>query len=170
MSELQIKLMHREALKRLHDAERLDTDMVSSVLSDSGYLLDLLAFELLLKAVTLIHATRYKQNHNYEQLFESLPVITKNRIISRGTHWSDQNFCWPHLQKLLMLYSNNFIKMRYPFECYKNMDESEYINYGKLWVELGAPLEEAEFQYYHKELNALNKALLEEVENYLANK
>lgn len=34
MSELQIKLMHREALKRLHDAERLDTDMVNSVLSD----------------------------------------------------------------------------------------------------------------------------------------
>ena len=50
------------------------------------------------------------------------------------------------------------------------MDENEYIKYGSLWIELGAPLEEAEFQYYHKELSAFNKALLEEVENYLANK
>jgi hypothetical protein len=67
------------------------------------------------------------------------------------------------------LYKNNFVRLRYPFEAYKKMNESEYIEYGKLWVKLGAPIEEAEFQYYPEELYGLIKALREEVEKYLAN-
>ena len=84
-------------------------------------------------------------------------------------YWSGMSVSRNDLEKLFIRYSNNFIKMRYPFECYKNMNENEYIKYGKLWIELGAPLEEAEYQYCHKELNFLNTALLEEVECYLAN-
>ena len=48
------------------------------------------------------------------------------------------------------------------------MNESEYLRYGRLWVELGSPIEEAEFQYYPEELKGLVKALQEEVEKYLA--
>lgn len=168
MKELQIKLMHKEALKRLHDAGILKTDILMSQLSDSDYLLDLLAFELLLKSVTLIHVGRYNENHNYQQLFELLPKVVRNRIIERVAYCSQMSICWRDLQKLLILYKNNFIKVRYPFEAYKSMNEGEYIEYGDLWINLGAPLDEAELQYHHKELDGLNKALLEEIENYLA--
>ena len=50
------------------------------------------------------------------------------------------------------------------------MNEGEYIEYGNLWVELGAPVNEAEFEYFPEELYGLCKALQEEVEEYLANK
>jgi hypothetical protein len=68
------------------------------------------------------------------------------------------------------LYQNNFIKLRYPFEAYINMNEGEYIEYGNLWVEVGAPVDEAEFQYFPEELYGIIKALPEEVEECLANK
>jgi len=50
------------------------------------------------------------------------------------------------------------------------MNEGEYIEYGNLWVELGATVDEAEFQYHPEELYGLNKALQEVVEEFLANK
>jgi hypothetical protein len=167
MQKLQIKLMYKEALGRLHDARILSKNITRC--TDSNYLLELLAFELLLKTVSLIHCGRFNENHNYQQMFESLPKKVRDKLMARTTHWSEQSFNTKDLQKLLVLYRNNFIKLRYPFEAYKNMNESEYIEYGNLWVELGAPTEEAEFQYYPEELYGLNKALQEEVASYLAN-
>jgi hypothetical protein len=61
------------------------------------------------------------------------------------------------------------MKSKTPFEDYKSMNENEYIEYGNLWIELGAHVKEAELKYYHKELHGLHKALLEEIENYFAN-
>lgn len=167
MDALRIKLMHREAVNRLSDASILSTDI--SRASDSNYLLELLAFEILLKAVSLIHTQRFDGNHNYQQLFESLPLQVRDQIKTRAANWSQKTFEKPSLQKLLNVYKNNFVRLRYPFEAYEQMTESEYIEYGNLWVELGAPIEEAEFQYYPEELLGLVKALQEDVEKYLTN-
>ncbi len=167
MDALRLKLMHREAVNRLHDAGILSKNLFRA--SDSNYLLELLAFELLLKAVALIHTHRFDENHNYQQLFESLPPSVRDHLRARATHWSQKEFDKPKLQKLLNLYRNNFVRLRYPFEAYKKMTESEYLEYGNLWVELGAPIEEAEFHYYPEELYGLVKAIQEEVENYIAN-
>lgn len=167
MDALRIKLMHREAVNRLHDASILSTNI--SRASDSNYLLKLLAFELLLKAVALIHTQRFDKNHNYQQLFESLPLKVRDQIRTTAANWSQKAFDKSSLQKLLRLYRSNFVRLRYPFEAYEQMTESEYLEYGNLWVELGAPIEEAEFQYYPEELYGLVKALQDDVEKYLAN-
>lgn len=150
MDALRIKLMHREAVNRQHDAAILSKNL--SRASDSNYLLELLAFEILLKAVALIHTQRFDENHNYQQLFESLPSAIRVHLRARATHWSQKAFNKPKLQKLLNLYRSNFVRLRYPFEAYNKMTESEYLEYGNLWVELGAPIEEAEFQYYPEEI------------------
>jgi hypothetical protein len=157
METLQIKLMYKEAKVRMHDAEILSEKI--NFESDSNYLLQLLAFELLLKAVALIHNGRFYENHNYQNLFESLPEKIRDQLMGRITRWSDKALTKRELQKLLVLYKNNFVRLRYPFEAYKKMNESEYLDYGKLWVELGAPVEEAEFQYYPEQLYGLVKAL-----------
>lgn len=167
MGNLQIKLMYKEAVGRLNDADILSKNI--GRVTDSHYLLELLAFELLLKAVTLIHTGKYNANHNYQQLFESLPSSVREKILNLSFHWSQKKIEKKKLQNLLILYKNNFVKLRYPFEAYKNMNEDEYIEYGNLWVELGAPVEEAEFQYFPEELHGLNKALQEEIKKYLAN-
>ena len=167
MNTLRIKLMHGEAMSRLHDAGILSKNITRA--SDSNYLLDLLAFELLLKATALMHTGRYDESHNYQQLFESLPFGVRDQLMASATCWSQKPLNKSGLQKLLVLFRNNFVRLRYPFEAYKNMNESEYLEYGKLWVELGAPIEEAEFRYYPEELYGLIKALQEEVEKHLAN-
>ena len=168
MDNLQIKLMYKEAVGRLNDANILSKNIGRE--TDSNYLLELLAFELLLKAVALIYSGKYNENHNYKQLFESLPSSVREKILKRSFHWSQKKIEKKELQSLLVLYKNNFVKLRYPFEAYSNMNEGEYIEYGNLWVELGAPAEEAEFQYYPEELYGLSKALQEVAEEYLANK
>lgn len=166
MKALRIKLMHKEAMNRLHDADILSKNVTRA--SDSNYLLELLAFELLLKSIALIHTGRFDESHNYQQIFESLPSDVRVQLRARAAHWSQKNLNKAELQKLLALYRNNFVRLRYPFEAYMKMNESEYLEYGKLWVELGAPVEEAEFQYYPEELYGLVNALQEEVEKYLA--
>ena len=168
MADLKIKLMYNEAISRINDAEILSKNINRA--SDSNYLLELLAFELLLKATALIYIKRYDVNHNYQQLFESLPPNVRDQLMARVTYWSQKSLAKRDLQELLVLYKNNFVRLRYPFEAYNKMNESEYIEYGKLWVELGAPIEEAEFQYHPEELYGLIKALREEVEKNFANK
>jgi len=76
MDNLQIKLMLKEAVGRLNDANILSRNIGRE--TDSNYLLELLAFELLLKAAALIHTGKYNENHNYQQLFESLPGLPLN--------------------------------------------------------------------------------------------
>ena len=168
MDSLQIKLMYKEAVGRFNDANILSRNILHE--TDSNYLLELLAFELFLKAVTLIHTHKYNENHNYQQLYESLPGSIREKILNRSFYWSQKKIDKRKLQDLLILYKNNFIKLRYPYEVYKNMTEGEYIEYGNLWIELGAPIDEAEFKYFPEELYGLSKALQEEIEEYLANK
>jgi|GEM_PF-25892 NAD(P)H dehydrogenase (quinone) len=168
MDNLQIKLLHKEAMDRLHDAELLHKNINQK--TDSGYLLELLAFELLLKTVSLINVGKYCRNHNYQQLYEFLPQKIRKRILDRMKYWSEIKLTNNQLQKLLVLYKNNFSRLRYPFEAYHNMNECEYKEYGDLWTAMGASVDEAEFQYHPKELYGLCKALQEEIEKYLANK
>jgi hypothetical protein len=88
MAELQIQLMYKEAINRINDAKILGENIRRA--SDSNYLLDLLAFELLLKATALIHTKRYDENHNYRQLFELLPSNVRDQLMTRATHWSEK--------------------------------------------------------------------------------
>ena len=42
-------------------------------------------------------------------------------------------------KELLEKFEKNFIRHRYPFEAYEKMTETDFFEYGKLWVELEAP-------------------------------
>lgn len=101
MDNLQIKLLHKEAMDRLHDAELLHKNINQK--TDSGYLLELLAFELLLKTVSLINVGKYCRNHNYQQLYEFLPQKIRKRILDRMKYWSEIKLTNNQLQKLLVL-------------------------------------------------------------------
>lgn len=166
MQKLQIKLMYDEAINRLNDAEILSTNLKTK--SDSYYLLELLAFEILLKATVLIHCKRYKPNHGYGELYGNLPIEVQKKIIEQAMQWAEVTLTKEKIQELFEEFKANFIKLRYPFEAYKKMTETELSEYGNLWVELDAPEEEAEFQYHPKELYGITKALLQEVESNLA--
>lgn len=166
MQELQIKLMYSEARNRLRDAEILSTNIKTK--SDSGYLLELIAFEILLKAVALIHCNRYKRNHGYKCLYETFPERLQSKILEEANKWSDVFLTKERILELLEEYENNFIRLRYPFEAYKNMSETDYVEYGYFWEGLGAPENEAEFQYHPDELYGIIKALMLEVESNLS--
>jgi len=147
-----------------------DTDMLdqkSVTLSDASYLIKLLVFEILIKCVVLINTSKYKQNHNYQELFGSLSENIRKRIMIQAAQWSGKCIENDDLQKLLVIYKSNFVKIRYPFESYKNMTEREYCDHSDLWIELGSPIDEADFQYFPDQLRGLIKALSEQVEEYL---
>ena len=158
--------MYNQAMSMMSDTDMLDQKSVT--LSDASYLIKLLAFEILIKCVVLIDTSKYKQNHNYQELFESLSESTRKRTMIQAAHWSGKCIENDDLQKLLAIYESNFVKIRYPFESYKNMTEREYCDYSDLWIELGSPIDEADFQYFPDQLRGLIKALSEQVEEYLA--
>ena len=165
-TSLQIRLMRREAEVRLQDAEILSK--ATSLASDSDYLLELLAFELLLKATVLIHTRSCDKSHHYLKLFASLPANVKDQLRKRASQVADTPIDMQELERLLAAFERNFVDLRYPFDAYSAWSESDYHGYGELWIELGSPTEEAEFQYYPEELRGLVLALREEVDAYLA--
>lgn len=157
----QIRLMHREAIERLTDSAFLAEHLVSR--ADSSYLLGLLAFEILLKAVVLIHSGCPDRSHSYVDLYDLLPADVQNRVVQIGrtarsdcdlTHWHD----------LLSVFGSNFVKLRYPYERYRGMTEEEYHERGRQWADSGSPLDEADFVYHPAELSALTHGLRVEVE------
>lgn len=167
MSDLTVRLMYRGAVNRLHDAEILSQRIDRE--SDSDYLLELLAFELLLKALALVHCGHHHRNHNYQKIFESLPEEVRKKIVKEGARLSGSQISPNRVQFLLNVYGKNFVEMRYPFTPYQEMSEVEYLECGNLWLGSGAHTNEADFQYYPNELYGLTMAMKVEVENYIAN-
>jgi hypothetical protein len=70
--------MLQQALARINDGDRLNSDLGHQ--SDSGYLLRLLGFELMLKAVLHTHGCAIGRSHSYRELFLALPVNVQDRI------------------------------------------------------------------------------------------
>ena len=77
--------MYDEAIARQNDAQLLISIPHSS---DSDYLLNLLAFELLLKAVVKIHNDTFPPSHNYKELFDLMPGNTRNEILDDSYDYS----------------------------------------------------------------------------------
>lgn len=154
MSNFHLTLMHREALRRLDDAN------VLAGRGDSAHLLSLLGFELLLKLVHEVTVGKQTfHRHKYDLIFQDLPAETQKEILKRAGNRigpSDLNIAAPDIFKE---WGENFISLRYPYEKYKGLTEQEYIRLGDQWVEAGAPLEEAQFRYYPEELFGIVEGL-----------
>jgi hypothetical protein len=131
---------------------------------DSGYLLKLLGFELLFKAVLYFDKGQENYTHNYYAIYCTISRQLKQRLISDAQETSQVFDIESRIENLLKWYEYNFIRLRYPFMSYRGMSESEYNEYSSLYRELGCPDGEAEFEYYPMELEGIYRAL----EAYLA--
>ncbi len=155
MDEFWLQQIYKEGKGRYEDGEFLSKKRNS----DSGYLLKLLGFELLLKAALYIDKNKENITHNYKAIYHTLSRDVKAAIISEAKIISQIFDIDERIEKLLENFSDNFIRLRYPFDSYKGFTETEYREYGKLYADLGCPDHESEFEYYPEELRGLFLAL-----------
>ncbi|WP_456281584.1 hypothetical protein M1D55_19270 [Cupriavidus sp. JZ107] len=158
-SLFKVSLMHREAEKRLSDAERLNESLPIGEESDSPYLLRLLGFELLLKCV--YEASLGKDapsSHDYLKLYRGLPQSVQDRVLALARDRVG------HVQLndvpgVLADLSTNFVSLRYPYQKYQHLTEREYRAIGSDWITAGAPSHLAAFRYHPEALFGLIHAL-----------
>lgn len=162
---LQIRLMAREAGDRLSDAAILSSAVQTR--SDSAYLLQLLAFEILLKATLRIYGIDATQGHRYDELFGLLAPNVRARLVEAASSRMARAGDFSRLDELLTTWSRNFVDLRYPYERYDGMTPEEYSARGEAWVAGGAEESQAAFVYHPVELDGLTHALQVEVDRWL---
>lgn len=163
---LQLKLMVREAEKRFADAEALQSAPVST--SDSGYLLQLLGFELLLKACVKAHRASFGRNHSYIDLWRKLPSDVQTKLLAAAQNRMAGVADYSDLSKLLKTWSQNFVSLRYPYEKSEGLTPDQYRARSEAWVAAGAPHSQADFVYYPHELFGLRCSLREHLQAWMA--
>ena len=160
MSTLHLRLMHREALQRLADAEVLHRASAIDAPSASIHLLQLLGLELLLKLVhEVVLQEKSTHSHAYEKIFQALPVHLQNRLLKLAEERIGPSILSRDAIPVLKEWGRNFIDLRYPYERYESLTEEQYAALGKQWVAKGAPMEEASFRYHPEELFGMLHAL-----------
>ena len=158
MSTLRLRLMRQEALQRLEDARVLATASTSAF-SNSAHLLSLLGFELLLKLVYELAVGSRAQGHKYQALFAGLPSAVQQSLLNTASERIGPSSLSTVPEKVLSDWSDNFVKLRYPYEKYEGMTEVEYQRLGEEWVARDGPLEDATFRYHPEELFGMLHAL-----------
>lgn len=162
---VRIKRMVDVANLRLADADELGRNALRE--SDSDYLLKLLAFEILLKAVVRINNGSPGWGHAYRKLFQSLPPEVRQRITAAAAERMSTSADYSRMEELLDTLSENFVAMRYPYEAYESVSAEALEAAGKAWAAKGGPLSEATFVYHPEELYGLTFALQREVQDWL---
>jgi hypothetical protein len=157
MSTVRHKLMRRESERRLAAATLLKD---AGDDTDSAYLLDLLAFELLLKLlVEMTTQSPAPTHHSYEKIFATLPDHIQTEVLRlAGERIGPSALKADHLGVLEDL-GKNFVKLRYPYEKYSHMSEAEYAEVGAKWIAAGADDAAAHFRYRPEELLGLTAGL-----------
>jgi hypothetical protein len=119
----------------------------------------LIAFELLLKIVVEKATQANAHGHNYQDLFNSLPPEKQDEILRiTGERIGPSALSSDHAGVLTDLCSN-FVKLRYPYEKYSHMTESDYEKVGAKWIASGANTADADYRYHPNELFGLTFAL-----------
>ncbi|MGP8446432.1 hypothetical protein [Burkholderia vietnamiensis] len=155
-----LRLMYREALERLDDVEALRGVRPDS---NASYLLELIAFELLLKftAYTAEPANIERKKsfrHDYKKIFDALPPTVQSRLLALAgerigpSGLSDRD-------KVFADWTANFDGLRYPFEKYEDDTAGEYEERGSTWLSEGGLLEDATFRFHSEELFGMLYAL-----------
>ena len=157
----QLLRMRAHAKGYLADGRKLQ--QMTFATSDGGYLLQLIGFEVLLKAALRVHGTKAAETHRYRALFRSLPQEVQDRLLDKANSRFGPHANFSNLDTLLDTWSSNFVKLRYAYESYEGMSAEESARRGEDWIAAGARIEDADFQYYPLELQALTEALLEEL-------
>jgi hypothetical protein len=157
--------MFDEANARIHDADILSSSLRAA--SDSGVLIQVLAFEVLLKcALTACHR-RFKRNHNYRHLWDCLPGDARDQILASARSRMPGHADLSDMPKLLCAYQYVWEKGRYFYEHYEGWRQDDVEGLGALWIELGADVDEAEIVYFPNELDCLIYGLREFIQSWL---
>jgi hypothetical protein len=154
--------MHREAIRRLSDAQLLvEADPLGSRRADSDHLLELLGLELLLKFLFEVEHSQKADDfsHDYKGIFCALRPETQTRLISLCGERIGPSAFTKDSTKILAEWGRNFVGLRYPFERYKGLSEEQYAAMSARWLQKGAELKSATFRFYPQELNGLLYAL-----------
>ena len=162
----QVRLMAREAAKRSADSATLSATIAGAG-SDSAYLLELLAFELLLKATLQINGKKPPTTHAYSSLVALLPSSVQSRLRDAATTRVGPDVDFSNLGGLLDTWGQNFISLRYPYEKYEGLTEEQYRARGEEWLRNGADEKAAAFVYHPEQLHAFTHALRTEVDTWL---
>jgi len=153
--------MRDHAQRYLADASFLQQRLVAE--SDGASLLQLIAFEILLKAVLRAHEGTPTRDHKYTQLFDGLTADIQGRVLAAARARFGPHADFSDLPRLLSTWSSNFVDLRYAYEAYDGMEQEEVAKRSAEWMAAGASIEEADFKYYPMELRALTEALIEEL-------
>lgn len=159
MNTLRHNLMKRESDKRLRSAKILRQNQDDS---DSAYLLELLAFELLLKIVVEKDTESPAPiRHKYEELFMLLSDDSQQKLLAlAGERIGPSSLSTDHLAVLKEL-GSNYVDLRYPYKKYDGLTEQQYVNRGKDWLIAGGSISDADCRYHSEELFGLTHALQE---------
>ena len=160
-----IARMLAEAKARRHDAAILGASL--STRSDSQAFLRVLAFEVLLKAAVLASGQARAGGHDYKDLWNKLPVTARNEVLDVAKNRMPGHAELADLHRLLSWYKFIFEKARYGYELHDGLTPAQVARKGDAWEARGAPIEEAEIQYYPLELECLTEGLIAYVEREL---
>lgn len=150
--------MHREAIRRLSDAQLLvDADPLGSRRADSDHLLNLLGLELLLKFLFEVEHSRQADDfgHDYKAIFSALQPDTQTRLISLCAEHIGPSAFTSEATKILAEWGRNFVGLRYPFDRYRGLTEEQYVATSARWLQKGAKLESATYRFYPQELTGV---------------
>lgn len=160
VNELKLKLMYKESLRRLGDAELLrNAAGLREEGHDSAYLLQLLGLELQLKFIYEIEVEAQGYGHDYKKLFAALPVDTKRKILQLAEQRAGVTALSIKHELVLKEWGDNFVGLRYPYEKYSHLSEAEYVALGPQWESGGCRLEDATFRFYPNELHGFLHAI-----------
>lgn len=153
----EIERMLTEGIGRVHDAELLSMNLDRR--TDSDAQLRILGFEVLIKCALKLCRVEYRNTHAYAKLWAGLPDQARKKILEHAKLRMPGHADFSNLPLVLTAYERIFVNARYGYEAYAGWSHEEVKDYGDYWVELGAPISEADFQYYPNELICLIEAL-----------
>jgi hypothetical protein len=168
--------MYREACSRIEDGLWLDRQWPASE-SNSGYLLRVLGFEVLLKAALKLFGVPYptgQGGHRYVGLWGRLPPDARQEVISVATDrmagvskqpdetGGDEDYYQvadlshgKDLDRVLNHAEQFFTRARYQYEYFEGFTDEEQQAVETRWLERGAPQDEADVVTYAPEVDAL---------------
>jgi hypothetical protein len=150
--------MLREAARLAADAQYLRGSVHTE--SNGAYLLELLAFEILLKCCVLLECGSLERGHDYVRIFLRLNSRARQGIVEEAAQRMGPIADYSDPYWLLDLFSSNFTRTRYPYEAYRpGMSEADYARMGAEWVDRRALIEEATFDFRPNELHGFIHAL-----------
>lgn len=164
---IRVRRMLRASERWLADSELHARDVTK--VSRADYLLDLLSFEILLRAAYLVHVGGRPRAQNHLRLFQALPDSIQFELYRLARRRTGPGPDYSDVRYLLSCFSRNFVALRQDYDLLGDLIDDESARREREWIESGAPLEPADDVAYHPvELLGLTGALREHLREWLS--